>query len=296
MIAVMGAAGNVGGKVADLLLRAGEDVRVLEHQRSLEELAAGGAEVVHGDAREAGDLASLFDGADAALVLLPDNVAEEKFVATRSAVSRALAEALRRRPVGHVVALSSVGVDRPDVPGIPAGLREFEQRLLELEQINLLVLRSAFYMDYLLANVPLIRAQGINGSALGGDLPISMIATQDVAAEAAERLARRDFAGHETKVLRGPADVTMREATRALGERLGLAELQYVQFPPDDLKGALLGSGMSNEAASLLVAMQLGQNAGHFRVSDELAPAVTKQTRLEDFLDEAFPVSAQPSG
>ena len=31
MIAVMGAAGNVGGKVADRLLRAGRPVRALEH-------------------------------------------------------------------------------------------------------------------------------------------------------------------------------------------------------------------------------------------------------------------------
>ena len=42
--------------------------------------------------------------------------------------------------------------------------------------------------------------------------------------------------------------------------------------------------------------MQLGQNEGHFRVSDELAPATTKQTGLEEFLDGALPVSAQPSG
>ena len=40
-----------------------------------------------------------------------------------------------------------------------------------------------------------------------------MIATADVAREAAERLARRDFTGHTAKLLLGPEDVSMREAT-----------------------------------------------------------------------------------
>jgi uncharacterized protein YbjT (DUF2867 family) len=293
MIAVMGAAGNVGGKVADLLLHEGEDVRVLEHGRPLDELAARGAEVVRGDAAAAGDLAAFFDGAEAALVLLPDNVGEEHFVTLRSAIGRSLADALRRRPVGHVVALSSVGVDRPDVPGIPAGLRELEERLFELEQINVLALRSTSYMDYLLANVPLIRAQGINGSAIEGDLLVPWIATRDVAAEAAQRLVRRDFTGNEIKVLIGPEDLSMREATAAMGRRLGSPAVPYVQFPPDDLKGALMGNGFSREAASKLVEMQLGVNGGYFVPGVERTPENTGQTRLEELLDEALPVAPQ---
>lgn len=289
MIAVMGAAGNVGGKVADLLLHENEDLRVLEHARPLDELAARGAEVVRGDAAEVDDLVSFFDGAEAALVLLPDNVAEEGFVAQRSRISNALAEALRRSRVAHVVAVSSVGVDRPDVPGIPTGLRELEQLLFGLEQTNVLALRSASYMDYLLMNVPLIRSQGINGSALAGDLPIPLIATRDVAAEAAERLVRRDFTGHEAKVLLGPEDVTMRQATAAIGRRLGLLDVAYVQFPPDDLKGALMSSGMSDEAASKLVEMQLGTNEGRFVAGVERTPENTGPTRLEEFLDDALP-------
>ena len=50
MITVMGAAGNVGSKIADLLLQGNETIRVLEHNRSLDALAERGAEVVRGDA------------------------------------------------------------------------------------------------------------------------------------------------------------------------------------------------------------------------------------------------------
>jgi len=289
MIAVMGAAGNVGSKVTDLLLRQNEEVRVFEHERKLEEFRERGAQGVTGDATNVEDLGSLFKDTVAALVLLPENLADPQFVATRSTISRALAKALRERPVSHVVALSAVGVDQEEnVAGPPAGLREYEQRLFEHEDINVLVLRSAFYMDYLLANLPLIQSQKINGSAIKGDLRFPMIATQDVAREAAKRLVRRDFTGHQVKILLGPEDVSMREATRAMGTLLGLPELPYVEFPPADMKGALLAAGMSAEAASLLVDMQLALNEGRpFDGVERTAEAMTP-TRLEEFLENAL--------
>jgi uncharacterized protein YbjT (DUF2867 family) len=71
MIAVMGAAGNVGSKVAELLLGQDQPVRVLEHRRSLEELGRRGAEVVTGDLNDPGSIGVLLKEAEAALVVLP---------------------------------------------------------------------------------------------------------------------------------------------------------------------------------------------------------------------------------
>jgi uncharacterized protein YbjT (DUF2867 family) len=288
MIAVIGAAGNVGSKVADLLLRENEEVRVFEHKRTLGALAERGAEVVTGDATDVEDLKRLFEGADAALVILPDDVADPHFAATRSEISRALARALREQPVGHVVALSSVGADRADAAGPPAGLHEYEELLFGLDDTNVLVLRAASYMDYLLANMPLIQSQHINGSAIAGDLKFPMIATRDVAREAAARLVRRDFTGHGAKMLLGPEDVSMREATRAIGSMLGMPELPYVEFPPDDMKGALIGAGMSEEAASLIVDMQLAISDGRFFDGVTRTAGTTTPTELEEFLDDTL--------
>ncbi len=288
MIAVMGAAGNVGSKVTDLLLRQNEEVRVFEHERKLEEFRERGAEVATGDATNVEDLKSLFKEAVAALVLLPENLADPQFVATRSKISRAIADALRETRGSYVVALSAVGVDQENVAGPPAGLHEYEQRLFELEDVNVLVLRSVFYMDYLLANLPLIQSQKINGSAIKGDLKFPMIATQDVAREAAERLVRRDFTGHQVKTLLGPEDVSMREATRAMGSLLGLPELPYVEFPPADMKDALLAAGMSEEAASLLVDMQLALNEGRPFDGVQRTAEATTPMRLEEYLGNAL--------
>jgi uncharacterized protein YbjT (DUF2867 family) len=296
MIALMGAAGNVGSKVADLLLTRGEQIRVLEHGRSLQPLAERGAEVVTGDARDADTLRALLAGADAAFLLLPDDLADPHFVATRSAMCRAIGTVLAERPTRHVVALSAAGADRDDMTGPPAGLHELEGRLAALADVDILVLRPASYMDYLLMSLPLIQAQRVNGSAIEGDRRIPMVATADVAREAAERLARRDFAGHTAKLLLGPEDVSMREATTALGARLGMPELPYVEFPPDDMRAALVGAGMSEEAASQVVDMQLGLNQGRPFDAVRRTPESTTPTRLDEFLNGALAGATSEGG
>lgn len=296
MIAVMGAAGRVGSQVADLLLREGASIRVLEHRRPLTALQQRGAEVVIGTALDDKALLALFTGVSAALVLLPEDLAEPQFVANRSRMSREIAGALREARVPHVVALSAAGADRADTVGPPAGLREFEQRLLALDATNVLVLRSAFYMDNLLANLPLIRMQGVNGSAIRGDLRFPMVATRDVAQEATARLIRRDFAGHQVKLLLGPEDVSMQEATSLIGSLLGLPELPYVQFPPAGVKDALRVAGMSDEVASLMVDMQLALNEGRPYLSIRRTAESSTRTRLAEFLRDALSeVQARPA-
>jgi uncharacterized protein YbjT (DUF2867 family) len=203
VIAVMGAAGHVGSKVADMLLQAGEHVRVLEHARHLTDLRARGVEVLTGDAMNVEELRRLFAGASAALVLLPEDVTDPSFVENRVAMSRAIHDALRAERVNHVVALSAVGAAHADAPGPPGGLHVFEHDLGGLEAANLLVLRSAAYMDYLLTALPLIRTEKVNGSAVKRDVRFPMVATEDVAYEAAARLRKKDFTGHEIKLLLG---------------------------------------------------------------------------------------------
>jgi uncharacterized protein YbjT (DUF2867 family) len=284
----MGAAGNVGGKVVDLLLEAGEEVRVLQHSRDLTDLKARGAEIVTGDAKSSDALRRLFDGTDAVLVLLPDDVADPNFVENRVVMSRAIRDALESSGIGHVVALSHVGAALDDAPGPPAGLHAFERDLAELET-NVLVLRAAGYMDYLLAALPMIEAQGVNGSAIGADVRFPSVATRDVAREAADRLRRRDFSGHEVRLLLGPEDVSMAAATAAIGARLGIPDLPYVQFPPDGVKAALVGAGMSEEAAGLIVDLQLAVNDGRYYGGIQRTPGSATPTRLEDFLASALP-------
>jgi uncharacterized protein YbjT (DUF2867 family) len=288
-IAIMGAGGHVGSKLADLLLDREQPIRCLEHRRGLNALRERGADVRRGSAENVDDLQALFSRVDAAFVLLPEDPADPKFVATRHGIAHAVANALRARRVGHVVALSAVGVDQPDAAGPGLGLREFEQLLSGIPDANVLVLRSSGYMDYLLMNLPLIESQGINGGVTRGDVRMPWVATSDVAREAADRLIKRDFSGFGVRQLLGPSDVSMREATEVMGAALGRPDLPYVEFPPEGMKAALMGAGWSDQAAGLLVDMQQALNRGWpFDRIDRSTGTTTTATTLEDFLHAAL--------
>lgn len=289
-VAVMGAAGHVGGKVADILLGEGVAVRALTHRRELPVLAARGADVMAGDAVNVNDMRRFVADVDAALVLLPEQIGDPQFSATRSRIAEAVVRALEQEGTAHVVALSSLGTDQLDAAGPPVGLREFEDRLGRLQATNVVVLRSASYMDYLLGSLPLIRSQRINGSAIGGDVRIPMVATQDVAREAAMRLQARDVRGHHVRELLGPQDMTMREATSAIGAAIGVPDTTYVELPPEAVREALRSAGFSEESARLVVEMQLALNAGW--PSARRTPDNTAPTRFSDFLAAALPMTS----
>jgi uncharacterized protein YbjT (DUF2867 family) len=144
-------------------------------------------------------------------------------------------------------------------------------------------------MENLLSNIPMIREQKINGSAIKGDHAFPMIDTVDIADKAAQHLIQRDFTGHTVETILGPEDVSMNEATRTLGAALGIPDLPYVEFPPEGVKAALQGIGMSEEFASLLVESQIAINED--RVLDEVRRTAesTTPTRLEDFLTATLP-------
>jgi len=290
MIAVMGASGNVGSKATDLLLQKSQDVRVFGRSAErLEPFGRRGAEVVVGDASNLTDLQVLFKGAVAALVVLPDNVADPHYVSNRSEMSRAITRALREEQVGHVLMASSIGADRDQGVGPVAGLHEIEGLLFGLEDADVLSLRAAWHMENLLANIPMIREQNINGGAIKGDHPFPMIATVDIAEKAAQHLLHQDFTGHTIETILGPEDVSMNEATRMLGAALGIPDLPYVEFPPEGVKAALQGIGMSEEFASLLVESQIAINEDRVLDGVERTAETITPTRLEEFLSRVLP-------
>jgi uncharacterized protein YbjT (DUF2867 family) len=210
------------------------------------------------------------------------------YVSNRSEMSRAITRALRQQHVSHVVLASSIGADRDRGVGMVAGLHELEGLLFALEDANVRSLRAAWHMENLLASLPMIKEQKINGSAIKGDQRFPMIATVDIAERAAWHLIHRDFTGHTIETILGPEDRNMNEATRALGAGLGMPDLPYVEFPPEGVKAALRGIGMSEEVASLLVELQIAINENRLMDEVQRTSESTTPTPLEEFLKSAL--------
>lgn len=287
MIAIMGASGNIGKRITDLLLDCGENVRALG--RSAEKLAglkSKGAEVLTGDATDGAFLTRAFKGADAVYTLIPPDPQSPDYRKKQDQEGEAIVNAIRDSGVRYVVSLSSVGADVPEGTGPIAGLHAQEERLRRLQGVNVLILRPSSFFENFYATLGLIKHQGINGGAVAPDLLMPMIATRDIADVAARALMARDWTGVVVRELLGQRDLTHAEATRILGGRIGKPDLKYVQFPYADFAAALVKMGLSQSVANLYAEMARAFNEGKVKSREGRRPENTTPTRFEDFADE----------
>ena len=290
MIAIMGATGHTGGRLAESLLKSGEKVRALGRSKEkLSALAKLGAEVVTGDVSDAAHLTAAFRGADVVYTLMPPNPVSPDYRAEQDRMGEATARAIREAGVKKVVLLSSLGAEHPAGTGPIAGLHAQEQRLRALPGVDVLALRAGYFFENTYATLGMIKHQGMNGGAMKPDLSFAMVATRDIADFAAAAVKKRDWKGFTVRELLGPRDMTLGEATRILGERLGKPGLTYVQFGYDDLANALVGMGLSKSIADLYAEMSRAFNEGKIRSLEGRRKENTTPTRFEEFADQLVP-------
>jgi uncharacterized protein YbjT (DUF2867 family) len=286
---VCGATGNIGSRIAVRLLAAGEPVRIVGRERvRLGPLASKGAEPWPGDIGDAAFLEKAFSGARGAFILIPPRYDAPDFREYQDRLGASLVAALSNARVPRVVALSSIGAHLDKGTGPILGLHDLETRLGTLKDAKIVCLRPAYFMENLLWSIPLIRNQGINGSPIRADVPLPMIATEDIAAAAARLFVDGIFRGHSVRYLLGPRDLTMTEATRILGETIGKPDLRYVQFSEGDARRALGDAGMSASVIEAMLEMERGFNAGIIRPTRERSAESTTPTTLEGFSKTAF--------
>ncbi len=289
MIAVLGATGNVGGKIAALLAKKNEPIRVIS--RSAERLRPIIGKTVTafvGDANNTEFLVKAFTDVDAVFALIPPNPTAPDFMRYADTIGESIARALEIAKVKHVVYLSSVGGELTgEGTGPIKGLHKMEERLNRIRGLNVLHLRAAYFMENLLWNIDLIRSKGIAGTAIRGDLKIPMIATKDIAAYAAERLVKRDFTGSSVKYLLGERDLTLTAAAGIIGRKISKPGLSYIMFPYDEAEKAMVGMGLSPDMSRTYVEMARAFNEGKIKAGKRTAENTTP-TSIESFCDEVF--------
>jgi uncharacterized protein YbjT (DUF2867 family) len=148
------------------------------------------------------------------------------------------------------------------------------------------LLRPASFFENFYDTLGLIKHQGINGDSVAPDLAVPMVATRDIADVAAQALTACDWKNVVVRELLGPRDLTYREATCILGERIGKPDLEYVQFSYADMAKALVQAGVSERFAGLYVEMTRAFNEGKVTPRAGRTPENTTPTRFEDFAGE----------
>jgi len=297
MYAVTGASGNTGRVVAEKLLADREKVRVIGRDTSrLASLVHKGAEAFATDLIDAEGLARAFDGARAAYVLVPPNLASADVRAYQERVTDTLAAALEKAAVVYVVALSSFGADKAEKTGPVVGLHNLEQKLNGLSGLNALYLRAGYFLENLLPQVAVIQNFGFVAGPLRANLPLPMVATRDIGSVAAELLLKLDFAGKQAWELLGQRDLTYSEVTSVIGKAIARPNLAYMQLPAQQLKPAFVQMGMSSNMADLLLEMSEALNSGHMVALEARSERNTTPTSIETFVAEEFVPRFQAKG
>jgi uncharacterized protein YbjT (DUF2867 family) len=284
MIVLMGASGNVGSLTTRILLEHNIRVRVIgRHAERLRPLAELGADTAIGDVLDSEFLQQAFSGAVAAFVMTPPRNDAENMRSYNGYVGDSVVAALNESGITHVVHLSSHGAHLTEGTGPVKGLHDQEQRLNSVPGLNVLHLRPTYFMENLLASIPMIKHSGIMGGAIRGDIPFAMITTRDVAPVAAEALMKRNFTGVQIRELLGERDVTLHDAARAFGALIGKTDLPYVTFTFDDMREGLRRTGFSENAAKEMIELAKAINSRLICVNQPRNSLNTTSTSIEAF-------------
>ncbi|UII26767.1 NAD(P)H-binding protein [Fulvivirga maritima] len=287
-IVVLGATGTVGSKVSEILVNQGQHVTLIaRNTEPLERFRRLGANIIAGDVNDVETLVNAFKNADSAFLILPDNVKAENTRHYQRQVTSNLIKAIEQSGIKHIVNMSSLGSHMHEGNGMMGGTGEQEVRLNQLNEVNVLHIRSAYFMDNFLRTIGLVKHQGINGTVADGDHAIPMIATKDVAKVIAAHLMNLDFKGKSIEPVMGPKDYTYREFTTIIGQAIEKPELPYVQIPVEKAKEIFIGNGFSEDFVDNLIEMGTAVKTGFMNYQQRNQSTITTTT-AEDFVQEVY--------
>jgi uncharacterized protein YbjT (DUF2867 family) len=264
MIVVTTPTGNVGSQLLAELLNAGtEPLRVIVRDPSrLDDAIRDRVQVIAGSHDNPAVLDQALDGAQGLFWLVPPtmqgNSAEEYYLS----FARPAATAIRRYQVGHVVGISSAGRNWPH----PAGLLSAAHAMdVELEGSGAAYrsLGMPFYMENLLRPLPRMISQGVLSLPYSPDRPLATIATQDIAATAAQLLIDRSWEGTDQIPVFGPDHLTPTEMAATISEVLG-TQVTYEQADIEQLTATHIQRGASEGMARGFAGMYQAQENGMY--------------------------------
>jgi uncharacterized protein YbjT (DUF2867 family) len=275
MILITGASGNVGGAVLSEVLKTRHKVRAMYRSEADAEKAPAGVEKVIADFADKDSLRRALRGVDKIFLVcspVPDLVALESNVV----------DVCREIGIERIVQNSALGAG--EVEGSYPNWHKAVERSVEYSGIAFTILRPDTFMQNILAfYAPTIRTQAAFYSATKKS-HIGFIDVADIAAVAARALTAP---GHErqTYELTGPEGLTYDEVAERISRVAGRT-VRYVDLPPDDLKKAMVASGMPESQAEPLIRL-LGYYTSrkHEILNDNVRKILGREARtLDQFL------------
>jgi uncharacterized protein YbjT (DUF2867 family) len=217
---IMGATGNVGGAVAETLLRKGEPIAVVTRSlANADPWRAKGAEVLVADIHDVSSLRAAFRKGRRAFLLNPSADPTGTSDRTERETIRNILSALDGSGLEKVVAASTYGARSGEPAGDLTTLWHLEQGLLQ-QAIPAAINRGAYYMTNWLGMVDMVKKSGKLPSMFPADRAMPMVAPLDLGEAAAERLLSQ-VTDTEAWHVEGPSRYTAQDVAQAFCATLG---------------------------------------------------------------------------
>ena len=284
-IAITGATGNTGGRIAQQLVEAGANVTVLvRNPDKLHPVVRQNAIVRQGSLEDTQFVTDATRNAEALYWVVPYNFGAANFRAYQHHVGNVATAAIAANQIPYMVNLSSNGAHLPEGMGPISGLYEVEQRL-NAAASNIIHLRPGFFMENYLMQLEPIRTANSVFLPIAGDRRLAMIATQDIAAVAAELLLQRNWSGHSVLGLHGATDLSFDEAAAILSQELGRS-IVHVPITSEQFRDSLLQMGASESVAADYVEMWQGLSNPEYAPAELRTSQTTTPTMFTQFVRE----------
>jgi uncharacterized protein YbjT (DUF2867 family) len=285
---VAGATGHVGSVVAGELLAQGAQVRVIVRDAGRGASWSGrGADVAVGSLADAEFLARALDGARGLFAILPEDPAVPDFHGHRRRMVDAIAQAVRRAQVPHVVMQSAISASLADGNGPGKDLHLLENAL-RATGATVTANRACYFQENVAGALAPARQAGVFPSLMpSADVAFPTIATADAGRFAAGALLSPP-AKSEVVDLLGPA-YSMRQIAEKLGAALG-RKLQVVDIPPAAQVTVLMEAGLPRAFAEAVAELHAAFAAG--RIAPKGDRVLAGRTTLDDVIPRLL--SAEP--
>ena len=264
-VTVTGSLGNISRILTERLVASGHEVKVIssnpEKAKEIEQLKA---VPLIGSVDDYQFVKDSFKGSEAVYLMIPPNFRTSDLKQYIQTVGKLYANALKETGIKYVVNLSSVGAHLEDGLG-PTGANYYvEQKLNELQDVNVLHLRPGMFLSNLYGAIPMIKHQNMLGNNFGGNINLPLTHPKDIANVAFNALNDLAISGKQIQYIVSDEKNGF-EIAQTLGSAVDKPGVDWIEFSDEQLLDSLVQNGFSQQMAKVyMVEIGVALRAGSF--------------------------------
>jgi len=282
MFVITGITGKVGGRVGDILLKAGLPVRAVVRcaGKGASWKARGSEIALVADAADVQSLAQAFAGATGVFLMNPPNYDSERGFPDIQRSAKATAEAIAKAKPAKIVFLSTIGAHVQEF-NLLNRLTLFEHMLANVG-VPVAFLRAAWFMENAAWDLAAARSGRIESYLHPLDRKIDMVSAKDIGRAAAD-LLREEWSGVRIIELSGPQKYSPRDEADAFAAALE-RDVKAVEVPRSEWEQRFRREGMQHPEAR--IRMLDGFNEGWIDFQGDGTERRTGAVELAEVLSE----------